>query len=177
MIRLAARGGLKALTSGSTSDRPGEEEVAMPPRSSPPRPRATGDLAPELTSRIREGVTRSVRKRLGLGANAPLPASLTAVIDQTVRDASRKAIELGVTKDAEQAAGDASRRVVLDGFVDKVSAAREGIEIIQRSEDVQLILRKRAELLWAKKRALETAGFSAEDAMRILLAELGPRAR
>lgn len=149
----------------------------MPPRKPLRRSPATVDIAPDLTNRIRADVVKSVRKRLGLAANAPLPPSVAAVIDDTVRNASRQAIELGVTKDAEQAASETSRRVVFDGFVDKVSAAREGIEIIQNSEDVQVILRRRAELLWAKRRALETAGFSSAEAMSILLAELGPRTR
>ena len=65
---------------------------------------------------------------------------------------------------------------MFDGFLDKMSAAREGIDLIGNSQDVAVILRRRAELLWAKKQALETAGFDTESAMRIILAELGARA-
>lgn len=149
----------------------------MPPREPTRTPPASPDIAPALTDRMRADVIRSVKKRLGLASNAPLPPSLTAIVEDAVRNASRSAIELGVTKDAEQAASDASRQAVLDGFTDKVSAAREGIETIQGSADVQAILQRRAELLWAKRRSLETAGFTSDQAMSILLAELGPRTR
>ncbi len=149
----------------------------MTPPMPSPTPSPSGDLVPALTDRLRAEVGQSVRKRLGLAAGAPIPPSVQSIIDTAVLTASRQAIELGVTKDAEQAANDTSVQVVFDGFAEKVSVARQGIDLIQGSQDVQAILQRRAELLWAKRRALEAAGFSSTEAMQIILAELGPRTR
>lgn len=142
------------------------------PRTKPPR-----DAAPDLTQKIRDEVTRTLRKRIGLSAGAPIPARLRPLIDKAAASAAGKTVELGVQSDAEAAAKEIGRPALFDGFLDKMSAAREGIELIGRSEDVKEILRRRAELLWAKKQSLEAVGFDRESAMRIILAELGPRSR
>jgi hypothetical protein len=142
----------------------------MPPA---PRPR---DAAPVLTKKIRDEITRSLRKRLGLSASDAIPSHLQPMIDKAAASASGSTLELGLKADAEAAAKEIGRPVLFDGFLDKMSAAREGIDLIGNSQDVAVILRRRAELLWAKKQALETAGFDTESAMRIILAELGARA-
>jgi hypothetical protein len=46
---------------------------------------------------------------------------------------------------------------------------------ISESNDVKEIMRKRAEMLAEKKKALETAGFSSEEAMEIVLADIAAR--
>ncbi len=135
------------------------------------------DAAPVLTQKIREEITRSLRKRLGLSLGEAIPARLKPMIDKAATSASEKTLELGLQADAEAAAKGIGRPVLFEGFLDKMSAAREGIELLGRSEDVSTILRRRAELLWAKKQSLEAAGFDSESAMRIILAELGSRSR
>jgi hypothetical protein len=139
-----------------------------------PRPRYA---TPVLTQKIREEITRNLRKRLGLSEGEAIPAHLRPMIDKAATSASGKSLELGLMSDAEAAAKEIGRPVLFDGFLDKMSAAREGMELIGRSEDVTTILRRRAELLWAKKQSLEAAGFDTESAMRIILAELGDRSR
>ncbi len=142
----------------------------------PPAPRsAPRDAAPVLTRKIRDEITRSLRKRLGLSETDPLPSEMSRLIDKTAASASSSALELGLKADAEAAAKETGRAVLFDGFLDKMSAARRGIDLIGQSGDVKAILRRRAELLWAKKQALEAAGFDAESAMRIILAELSAR--
>lgn len=47
---------------------------------------------------------------------------------------------------------------------------------ISQSSDVDEVLRKRSELLAKKRDSLVTAGFTNEEAMQILLADIGARA-
>jgi hypothetical protein len=141
----------------------------MKPAARPPR-----DTAPALTQKIRDEITRNLRKRLGLADGAAIPAQLVPLIEKAATTTSSSTLELGLQADAEAAAKDLARPVLFDGFVDKMSAARQGLDLIGTSEDVNAILRRRAELLWAKKQALETAGFDTDSAMQIILAELRP---
>jgi hypothetical protein len=140
----------------------------------PPHP---GANAPALTEKIREDVTRSLRKRLGLADGEVILAQLLPMIDEAAASAADNTVKLGLQADAEAAAKDIARPVMFDGFLDKMSAARQGIELIGGSDDVKAILRRRAELLWAKKQSLEAAGFDTAAAMQIILAELGARTR
>lgn len=140
----------------------------MKPAVRPPR-----DTAPALTQKIRDEITRNLRKRLGLADGAAIPPQLVPLIDKAAATTASSTLELGVQADAEAAAKDLARPVLFDGFVDKMSAARQGLDLIGTSDDVNAILRRRAELLWAKKQALEAAGFDTGSAMQIILAELG----
>jgi hypothetical protein len=138
-----------------------------------PAVRAPRDTTPALTQKIRDEITRSLRKRLGLSDGAAIPPQLLPIIDKAAATTAATTVELGVQADAEAAAKDIARPVLFDGFVDKMSAARQGLDLIGTSEDVSAILRRRAELLWAKKQALEAAGFDTASAMQVILAELG----
>lgn len=135
------------------------------------------DDVPVLTEKIREEVTRNLKQRLGLSDGEAIPTQLRPLIEKAAAEAAGNMVQLGVQADAEAAAKDIARPVMFDGFIDKMSAARQGMELIGASEDVRAILRRRAELLWAKRQALETAGFDTASAMQIILAELGARTR
>jgi hypothetical protein len=139
-----------------------------------PRPNLN---VPSLSDRIRQDLEKKVRERLGLSAKEPLPPDVGMLVTNTSQTAASKAIELGVTSDAEALARDAARGVLFESFGEKVSAARTGIDFIAGSNDVSAILTRRAQLLWAKRKALETAGFSNAEAMQILLADIGARSQ
>jgi ribose 1,5-bisphosphokinase PhnN len=64
---------------------------------------------------------------------------------------------------------------VLGKFDSRVDLARKGLDHIAGSNDVKQIMTRRAEMLAEKKKALETAGFSAQEAMDILLADIAAR--
>jgi hypothetical protein len=77
--------------------------------------------------------------------------------------------------EAESAAKDFATGDVLSRFTDKAKLAEQGMVHISSSNEVAQILKKRAELLAAKKKALETAGFTASEAMSIVLADIAAR--
>jgi hypothetical protein len=127
-----------------------------------------------VESDIQKVVTQRMAQRLGVAAGS-LPTDVKDLIATASAAASQRAIEFAVIKDLEEAVGDVSRGSVLDRFDSRVDVARKGLDHISASSDVQKIMKKRAGLLADKKKALETAGFSSQEAMDILLADIAAR--
>ncbi|MGH8953035.1 MAG: hypothetical protein ACRDX9_16655 [Acidimicrobiia bacterium] len=124
---------------------------------------------------IRRTVERSMKDRLGLKGNQKLPGDIAALVNSASATAASKAVELQVLKDAEDAARDFATGDVLTRFTDKAKLAEQGLVHISNSNEVAQILKKRAEMLAAKRTALEKAGFGADEAMSIVLADIAAR--
>lgn len=131
--------------------------------------------APQSRRTFRKSVEKSIKERLGLKGNQKIPSDVTALINSASAAAASKALELQVITDAETAAKDFATGDVLSRFTDKAKLAEQGLVHISNSNEVAQILKKRAELLAAKKNALETAGFTAGEAMSIVLADIAAR--
>jgi hypothetical protein len=123
---------------------------------------------------IKNVVSKGMGDRLKVVPGA-LPADLKDVIATASAAAAQRAVELSVTQDINEAVGDLTRGSVLGRFDARVDLAKQGLVHIAESNDVKEIMRKRAEMLAEKKKALETAGFSPEEAMEILLADIAAR--
>lgn len=152
--------------------------MARPRTDKPPIP---GDRIVPSTLRVRsiekdiqKVITKRMGERLGVDGQA-LPADLKSVIATAAAAAARRSVELAVTTDVNEAIGDVTRGSVLGKFDSRVDLARKGLDHIAGSNDVKQIMTRRAEMLAEKKKALETAGFSAEEAMDILLADIAAR--
>lgn len=127
-----------------------------------------------LETEIQKTVSKRMGERLGVTPGT-LPNDLKAVIASASATAAQRAVELGVTQDLAEAVGDVARGSVLDRFDTRVDLARQGLDHISNSNDVKQIMRKRAEMLAEKRRALETAGFTTQEAMDIVLADIAAR--
>ncbi len=122
---------------------------------------------------IRKGVESTVKRRLGL--SGALPADLKDVISAAAKNAAAQSVELSVVKAAEEAARDAARPNVTVRFDEKVSIAAESLAHIGASSKVDRVLKSRSQLLAKKRDSLVAAGFSNEEAMQILLADIAAR--
>jgi hypothetical protein len=127
-----------------------------------------------IESDIQKTVSKRMGERLGVAPSA-LPNDLKNLIMAVSATAAQRAVEFAVTKDIEEAVGDVTRGSILDRFDTRVDVARQGLDHIAASNDVQAIMKKRATMLAQKKQALETAGFSSQEAMDILLADIAAR--
>lgn len=130
----------------------------------------------KVESNIKKSVEKSMKERLGVTGNQKLPSDVTALINSASSAAASKAIELQVITEAEVAAKEFATGNVLTRFTDKAKLAEQGLVHISASNEVNEILKKRAELLSKKKSALEAAGFTAGEAMSIVLADIAARA-
>lgn len=129
----------------------------------------------KLENDITKEVTASMRARLGVTGRQKLPAEVDALIKSAAAVAAETALETAVVRDIQEATTNVTRGSVLDRFDVKVADARVGLDHIAGSNDVEKILARRAEMLAAKKAALETAGFTSGEAMEILLADIAAR--
>jgi hypothetical protein len=127
-----------------------------------------------LEREIGQVVSKRMGERLGVAANR-LPADVKDVIATASAAAAQRSVELAVTKDVDEAIGDITRGSVLDKFDSRVDLARKGLDHIAGSSDVKRIMTKRAQMLAEKKKALVAAGFTDEESMEILLADIAAR--
>jgi hypothetical protein len=112
-----------------------------------------------LESRIKHEVTTRLRRRLGLRDQERVPAEVQALVDSAAREVAESSIAATVIQEVETA----TRRLR--------QSSTEAIEPATSFSDLPLL--HEAEHLAAKKKALQAAGFSSDDAMRILVAEVG----
>jgi hypothetical protein len=123
--------------------------------------------------KVRSAVETDVKRKLGL--RGAIPSDLQGAIDVASKAAAQQSVELAVTVAAEESARAVSRADTFARFSDKVRFAVDGIKVIDDSNEVTEVLKKRASLLAKKKKALVDAGFSDEEAMDILLADIAAR--
>jgi hypothetical protein len=115
-----------------------------------------------------------MRRRLGLAERARLPHGIKHLIETAARDTVESALAVAVGREVTATA----KRMVRDSRLRSNDASApsdlplldEGLSF--RSVDVSRPLLERARNLAAEKHALEAAGFSSEEAMRILVAEI-----
>jgi hypothetical protein len=100
-----------------------------------------------------------MKQRLGLPAGENIPAPVQDLVDSAARDAAENTIEIAVIREVERATTRMARGTP--------SASMQSPTALS---DVALL--QDAEELAARKKALEAAGFSSEEAMRILIAEV-----
>lgn len=129
----------------------------------------------KLETDIDKSVTKVMKERLGLKSNQKLPADVQATIKAAAATASQASLENAIVREASEVATGTARGSVLDRFDLKVDVARAGLDHIAGSNDVKKILARRAEMLATKKQTLEAAGFSSDEAMEILLADIAAR--
>src|SRR5262249_1490460 len=140
------------------------------PAAAGPTPAATGPLVQSITREV----SRQMRMRLGLAERARLPDGIKHMIETAARDT----VETGLTVAVGREVTATVQRMVRDSRSQSndVSAPSdfplldEGLSF--RSVDVSRPLLERAKGLAAEKHALEAAGFSSEEAMQILVAEI-----
>jgi hypothetical protein len=124
----------------------------------PATPAAT---AGPLANRIKAEVTARMKQRLGLPESEKIPAPIQDLVDSAARDAAENAVEIAVIREVEH---------VTTRLARGSPGRNEGSNSPTNLSDVALL--QEAEQLAAKKKALEAAGFSSDEAMRILIAEV-----
>ena len=123
---------------------------------------------------IRREMETAVAQRLAIQGN--LPPDVKEAVQSTAKSVAASVVELSVARAAEDAARDIGRQSITDRFDEKISVAAGTLTHISGSNEVDEVLRKRSELLAKKRDSLVTAGFSAEEAMQIVLADIAARA-
>jgi hypothetical protein len=124
---------------------------------------------------IKRSVDKAMKKRLGLKGNQRLPGDVAALITSASAAAASRSMELEVLRGAEEAARGFTAGDPVARFTAKAKLADRSLVAISKSTEVENILKKRAQMLASKKKSLEDAGFSSDEAMTILLADIAAR--
>jgi hypothetical protein len=128
------------------------------------RPRtAISARATPLENRIKQEVKVGLKQRLGLGDGDRLPAGVQGLVDSAAHEVAESSLEISVLREVEAVA----RRM------GRIGDRRDGTEAFASHSEMGLLAE--AEYLAAKKKALQAAGFSSDEAMRILVAEVSAR--
>lgn len=115
-----------------------------------------------LESRLKQEITLAMKRRLGLDERDQVPAEIQGLVDSAAREVAEGSMATSVMHEVENVA----RRLGRGWPRDEVA------EGVMDSSELDSLLRE-AEYLAAKKKALQAAGFSSEEAMRILVADVG----
>jgi hypothetical protein len=138
----------------------------------------SNDAAPAaagpLVQRITREATMQMRRRLGLAERARLPDGIKHLVDAAARDIVGSALEVAV---AREVTGTAARVARSSRSESKDVSTPSGLPLLNeglrlRSSDFSGPLLEKARALAAEKNALEATGFSSEEAMQTLVAEI-----
>jgi hypothetical protein len=136
---------------GMPGSRKGKAPTAN--RAAPDEPTAT-----PLEKHIKDELTSGVRRRLGLADCEATPTEIQRLVDSAAREVAASAHTTAVVWE-----------------VANLRSPNGSIGNIESKPADPTVLRE-AERLAAKKQALQLAGFSSDEAMRILVAEVTGRA-
>lgn len=123
---------------------------------------------------IRRDVEANVKKQLKLSGT--IPADVKEIVQAAAQSAASTSVELAVARAAEEAARDVGRRNITARFDEKIKVAADSLAHIGKSDEVEEVLKRRSELLAKKRASLQAVGFSDEESMQIILADIAARA-
>jgi hypothetical protein len=125
------------------------------------KPRAAiSARATPFENRIKQEVKFGIKRRLGLGDGDRLPAGVQGLVDSAAHEVAESSLAMSVLREVEAVAT----------RMGPIGESRDGIGAVARRSKTGLLAE--AEYLAAKKKALQAAGFSSDEAMRILIAEV-----
>lgn len=132
------------------------------PSSRAPSSRAAAvspSTAGPLEKQINHEVSAKIRTRLRLRDRDPIPKAIQSLVDVAARNVAENAVEIAVIREVDQV----TRHLARD-------SSRAHSEVVPTSLD--FVFLQDAERLATKSKALQGAGFSREEAMRLLVAEI-----
>src|SRR4051794_3196793 len=124
---------------------------------------SANQVAPEepttpLEKRINDELTTGVRRRLALAEREAVPAEIQRLVDSAAREVAAGFLATAVVREVTNLRS-------LNGSIGNVD-----------SKPADAAVLREAERLAGKRQALRLAGFSSDEAMRILVAEVTGRA-
>lgn len=112
-----------------------------------------------LEKQINHEVSAKIRTRLRLRERDPIPEAIQSLVDAAVRNVAENVVEIAVIREVDEVARHLAR-----------GPSWSDSEAVTTSPD--FVLLQDAEKLAAKSKALQGAGFSRDEAMRLLVAEI-----
>jgi hypothetical protein len=134
-----------------------------PARATPKPVVAASAIETPLENRLKQEITVAMKRRLGLNERDKVPAEIQGLVDSAAREVAESSMASSVMQEVENVTRRLGRSWPEDQVAEAVTSFSE-LEVLQE-----------AEYLAAKKKALQAAGFSSDEAMRILVAGVTAR--
>jgi hypothetical protein len=112
-----------------------------------------------LEKQINHEVSAKIRTRLRLHERDPIPEAIQSLVDAAARNLAENAVEIAVIREVDQVTRNLAR-----------NSSWSDSEVVPTSPD--FVFLQDAERLATKSKALQGAGFSRDEAMRLLVAEI-----
>jgi hypothetical protein len=129
-----------------------------------------------LEKKISLGIENKLRTKLGIRRPQPLPPRLKTVVNSAAKDTYMAATQRYVRKEALSLAKQFYREPSVESALKgRLSSALKGVKLVSESADLQKMIDENAKMLFAKKQALENAGFSADQAFQLILTEVSAK--
>jgi hypothetical protein len=110
-----------------------------------------------LEQQINHQVSAKIRTRLRLHERDPIPEAIQSLVDAAARNVAENAVEIAVIREVDEVARHLARGSSWDS------------EVVSSPD---FVLLQDAEKLAAKSKALQGAGFSRDETMRLLVADV-----
>jgi hypothetical protein len=110
-----------------------------------------------LEKQINHQVSSKIRTRLRLHERDPIPEAIQSLVDAAARNVAANAVEIAVIREVDEVARHLARGSSWDS------------EVVSSPD---FVLLQDAEKLAAKSKALQGAGFSRDETMRLLVADI-----
>jgi hypothetical protein len=135
----------------------------MPTRTRKATSRPSATVSPRtagpLEKRINHQVSAKIRTRLRLNERDAIPEAIQSLVDAAARNVAENALEIAVIREVDEAARQLAR-----------GSSGSDSDVVTTSPD--FVFLQDAERLAAKSKALQGAGFSRDETMRLLVAEI-----
>jgi hypothetical protein len=133
-------------------------------------------MSSEIDSQIRADIEKTIRKQLKIPRRQRTPSKLKAAINKAAKDVGTQLMQQYISKQALVSGKAILREADYKGLINqRLVSALEGVKLVSQSTDLQKILEENAKMLYAKRKALETAGFSNDEAFQLVLAEVSAK--
>jgi DNA gyrase/topoisomerase IV subunit A len=130
-------------------------------------------IDPKFNAKLLEITEKKIKKELGYKQNQNLPQSVQTVLKKAVTKSAGESLGAFIDKESLSVTKELLTKTQMEKWKDRVKHAHTGINEINNTDEVEEILKARAELLKKKINALESNKFSRDEAMKILLADIG----
>jgi hypothetical protein len=133
-------------------------------------------LPAAIEKKLAATVELNLQKRMGLREGEPVGADVKALVMEEVKKHSDALLRSRIPAEVRSNLAALGHARTQERLRSNLGMAKDSITALAAANEVAEILKKRAELLAKKKAALETAGFSADQAMQIVLADIASKA-
>lgn len=137
-----------------------------------PIPPIDPDIAPELFKRARDSTVSQLKVHLGIPDTGTLPGELKRIAEDRTKAAFSKDLAEILDTDIQSQVKATLKKPAFVVFDEQIKTSLSSTEHFKDLQEMDDILKIKAELLFAKRTAYTNAGFSPAEAMQIVLAEI-----